>query len=154
MNNPKLISRHTAIAKALKHRVAGEKVVFTNGCFDVIHAGHVWLLSEAAELGDILIIGLNDDAGVRLLKGANRPKFPLELRAYSLAGLESVGYVVPFHEDTPLELIKSLRPDILVKGGDYEFDTIIGAPEVKSRGGSVVVIPLLEGLSTSGILNP
>ena len=153
MDNPKLISRPTATALALKHRSIGKRVVFTNGCFDVVHAGHIYLLSEAAKLGDILIVGLNDDESIRRLKGQDRPKLPLELRAFTLAGLSAVGYIVPFTEDTPLELILALKPDVIVKGGDYTFDSIVGAREVRSWGGDVVVIPLLEGLSTSGILN-
>ncbi len=152
MDNPKLISKATASAYCLKYRTSGKRVVFTNGCFDVIHAGHVYLLSEAAKLGDILLLGLNDDASVERLKGAGRPKFPLESRAYTLAGLSSVDYIVPFGENTPLELIIALKPDVLVKGGDYSMETIVGAKEVESWGGSVVIIPLLEGMSTTGIL--
>jgi rfaE bifunctional protein nucleotidyltransferase chain/domain len=153
MDNPKFISRPMAAAMAVKYRSLGERVVFTNGCFDVVHAGHIYLLNEAVKLGDILIVGLNDDESIRRLKGSGRPKLPLELRAFTLAGLSSVGYIVPFHEDTPIELIRALKPDVIVKGGDYNLDTIIGAKEVQSRGGEVIVIPLLEGLSSSGILN-
>ncbi len=152
MNNPKLITRIAASALAMKYRSLGMRVVFTNGCFDVIHAGHVYLLDEASKLGDVLILGLNDDDGVRRLKGDGRPKFGLETRAYTLAGLSSVGHIVPFSEDTPIELIKLIGPDILVKGGDYSFETIVGANDVSSYGGDVVVIPLLKDYSTSGIL--
>jgi rfaE bifunctional protein nucleotidyltransferase chain/domain len=152
MNCPKLISRITAAALAMKYRSLGMRVVFTNGCFDVIHAGHVYLLDEASKLGDILFLGLNDDESVRRLKGDGRPKFDLGTRAYTLAGLESVGHIVPFGEDTPTELIRLIKPDILVKGGDYAFDTIVGAEEVTSYGGIVSVVPLLENFSTSEIL--
>ena len=142
-----------ATAITLKLHVSNNRIVFTNGCFDVIHAGHVHLLEEAAKLGDALFLGLNDDDSVRRLKGEGRPFFPLNLRAKTLASLTAVDYVVPFPEDTPIELIKAIKPDILVKGGDYTTDTIVGAEEVLSWGGKVVVIPLLEGISTSGILN-
>ena len=141
-----------ATALALKQRALGRRVVFTNGCFDVIHAGHVYLLNEAAKFGDILFVGLNDDDGVSRLKGVGRPKFPLELRAYTLAGLTAVGYIIPFSEDTPIRLIEAVKPDVLVKGGDYTVETIVGAPEVLSWGGCVEVVPLFGGISTSGIL--
>jgi rfaE bifunctional protein nucleotidyltransferase chain/domain len=153
MDNPKFITRSEATALCLKFHSFGKRIVFTNGCFDVIHAGHVYLLNEAKKLGDVLLLGLNDDDGVRKLKGAGRPRFPLELRAYTMAGLSSVDYVVAFSEDTPLELIKALRPDVLVKGGDYTTETIVGAKEVASWGGKVIVIPLIEGLSTTNTLN-
>ena len=117
MDNPKFISRPMATAMAVKYRSLGERVVFTNGCFDVVHAGHIYLLNEAVKLGDILIVGLNDDESIRRLKGSGRPKLPLELRAFTLDGLSSVGYIVPFHEDTPIELIRALKPDVIVKGG-------------------------------------
>jgi D-beta-D-heptose 7-phosphate kinase/D-beta-D-heptose 1-phosphate adenosyltransferase len=152
MKNPKLISKPTATAFAVKYRHLGKRVVFTNGCFDVIHAGHIYILQEAAKFGDALILGLNDDDGVRRLKGAGRPKFPLTIRAYTLAALSAVDYIVPFSEDTPIELILAIKPDVLVKGSDYTIDTIVGAPEVESWGGRVEIVPLLEGISTTGIL--
>jgi len=152
LQNPKLLTLPLATALALKERSLGRRVVFTNGCFDVLHAGHVYLLNEASKFGDILFLGLNDDDSVRRLKGPGRPKQPFELRAYTLAGLEAVDYIVPFSEDTPIELIRAIRPDVLVKGGDYTIDTIVGAAEVLSWGGRVEVVPLFGGISTSGIL--
>ena len=128
---------------------AGEEIVFTNGCFDILHAGHIAYLEEAAKLGDRLIIGVNDDDSVRRLKGETRPINVLSSRLYILGSLSSVDAVVPFSEDTPLNLIKQLHPDVLVKGGDYKPENIVGAEEVKSWGGEVKVIPFLEGFSTT-----
>ena len=128
------------------------KIVFTNGCFDLLHPGHVDYLTKAKALGDILIVGLNDDASVKRLKGNNRPIQPLKDRAVLLAALASVDHVVPFSEDTPLELIKVVKPDVLVKGGDYTMDQMIGKEFVESRGGSVNIIPFLEGYSTSKLV--
>ena len=152
MRNRNFITKPMAIATALKSRSLGKRVVFTNGCFDILHAGHVYLLNQASVLGDLLIVGLNDDDSVRRLKGDGHPRIPLELRAYSLGGLSSVSYVVPFSEDTPLELILTLQPDVLVKGGDYAKEDIVGAAETESWGGVVEIIPLIEGLSSSSIL--
>jgi len=128
---------------------AGEEIVFTNGCFDILHAGHIAYLEEAAKLGDRLIIGVNDDDSTRRLKGETRPINVLSSRLYILGSLSSVDAVVPFSEDTPLDLIKKLHPDVLVKGGDYKPENIVGAEEVKSWGGEVKVIPFLEGFSTT-----
>ena len=133
-------------------RDAGKRIVFTNGCFDIIHAGHVKYLSEARLFGDILIVGLNSDSSVCRLKGSGRPVNPQEDRAAVLDALSAVDYVVIFEEDTPLELIKSVKPDILVKGGDYTIDTIVGADFVTKNGGKVEVIPLLEGRSTTSTI--
>jgi D-glycero-beta-D-manno-heptose 1-phosphate adenylyltransferase len=133
-------------------RSAGLRVVFTNGCFDLLHPGHIAYLSEARALGDRLVIGLNDDDSIRRLKGPQRPINPLADRAAMLEALRAVDLVVPFNEDTPRELIDTLRPDILVKGGDYQPETIIGAAEVESWGGKVVVIPFLEGYSSTGLI--
>jgi len=130
----------------------GRKVVFTNGCFDILHRGHVEYLQSAAALGDVLIIGLNDDASVRRLKAADRPIVPEDDRAFLLSSLEMVDYVTLFSEDTPLDLIKTLLPDVLVKGGDYNRNTIVGADEVEAAGGKVAVIPLTPGKSTTGIV--
>jgi D-beta-D-heptose 7-phosphate kinase/D-beta-D-heptose 1-phosphate adenosyltransferase len=127
-------------------------VVFTNGCFDVLHRGHVEYLAAARSLGDVLVVGLNDDASVRRLKGAPRPVNPQEDRALVLAALASVDAVTVFDEDTPRELIAALLPDVLIKGGDYTVDTIIGAEEVIAAGGRVVVAPLVPGRSTTAIL--
>ena len=130
----------------------GKKVVFTNGCFDILHRGHVEYLQSAAALGDVLIIGLNDDASVRRIKTADRPIVHEEDRAFLLAALEIVDYVTLFSEDTPLGLIETLLPDVLVKGGDYTRDTIVGADAVEAAGGKVAVIPLTPGRSTTGIV--
>jgi rfaE bifunctional protein nucleotidyltransferase chain/domain len=128
----------------------GRRVVFTNGCFDLLHVGHVRYLQAARALGDFLVLGLNDDASVRRLsKGSDRPLTPQNERAEILAALACVDLVVIFSQDTPLELILALRPDILVKGGDYTPDTIVGRPEVLSWGGEVHVIPFVPGKSTS-----
>jgi len=127
-------------------------VVFTNGVFDLLHPGHIDLLTAARAAGDALIVGVNTDASVRRLKGPLRPVRTEADRAYVLAALECVDLVVGFEQDTPLELVKHLRPDVIVKGGDYGEDTIVGANEVKSWGGRVMVVPLTPGQSTTGII--
>ena len=128
------------------------RVVFTNGVFDLLHPGHVDVLLGARSLGDALVVGLNSDASVRRLKGPERPIRTEAERAYVLAALEMVDCVVLFEDDTPLELVNALRPDVLVKGGDYTEATIVGAPEVRSWGGDVRVIPLTPGQSTTNIV--
>ncbi len=133
-------------------RPRGSTVVFTNGCFDVLHRGHVEYLMGARALGDVLVVGLNSDDSVRRLKGPGRPVNPVEDRAFVLAGLAAVDYVTVFDEDTPRELIAALLPDVLVKGGDYTRDTVVGAGEVEAAGGRVVIAPLVPGRSTTGIL--
>ena len=130
-----------------------KRVVFTNGCFDLLHPGHVTYLESAKDLGDILIIGLNSDDSIRQLKGPSRPINNLADRAHMLAGLRSVDLVVPFSEETPIELIKALLPDLLVKGGDYLPDDIVGAKEVREAGGEVIVVPFLAGHSSTDIIN-
>lgn len=134
-------------------REAGRKVVFTNGCFDILHAGHVRLLQQARAFGDMLVVGLNSDASVSRLKGPTRPVQQEEDRAEILQALACVDFVVVFEEDTPLRLIQEIAPDVLVKGGDYSVDSIVGAAEVLARGGSVEIIKLVEGRSTTGIVN-
>lgn len=142
------------LSRALQqHRQRGERVVFTNGCFDLLHSGHVHYLQQARALGDCLVVALNDDASVRLLKGNKRPLRPQDERARMLAALTCVDYVVLFGEATPLALIKSLRPDVLVKGGDYTLETVVGREEVEASGGSVHLIPYLEGVSTTELVN-
>jgi D-beta-D-heptose 7-phosphate kinase/D-beta-D-heptose 1-phosphate adenosyltransferase len=126
--------------------------VFTNGVFDLLHSGHLSLLEHAARLGDVLVLAINSDDSVRRLKGPSRPVRGEAERAYVLAAFEMVDCVVVFDQDTPLELIERLRPDVLVKGGDYTEDTIVGASQVRSWGGSVVVIPLTPGQSTTNII--
>lgn len=127
-------------------------MVFTNGVFDLLHPGHIDLLMAARASGEALVVGINTDASVRRLKGPTRPVRTDAERAYVLAALECVDLVVPFAQDTPLELVTHLRPDVIVKGGDYSEDTIVGASEVKSWGGRVVVVPLTAGQSTTGII--
>ena len=133
-------------------RAAGARVVFTNGCFDLIHPGHVRYLTAARALGDVLVVGLNDDASVRRLKGAGRPVLRAAERAEVLAGLAAVDHVIVFDDDTPGALIDALAPDVLVKGADWATDEIVGGPEVRARGGRVERIPLVPGMSTSGLI--
>jgi len=133
-------------------RRLGQRIVFTNGCFDVLHAGHVQYLQEARQQGDLLIVGVNGDAGVRQLKGPTRPINPIDARVAVLAGLSSVDYVTVFDTATPLELIEGVKPDVLVKGADYRAEEVVGADFVKSYGGRVHLVPLREGLSSSSIL--
>ena len=128
------------------------RVVFTNGVFDLLHPGHVDVLVGARRCGDSLVVGLNTDASVRRLKGPTRPVRSEAERAYVLAAFEAVDAVVLFDEDTPLALVEALEPDVIVKGGDYNPDTIVGAREVRARGGEVVVIPLTPGQSTTRIV--
>ncbi len=128
------------------------KVVFTNGCFDIIHAGHVDYLEKAKRLGDVLVVGLNSDSSVRRIKGDKRPIIPEKMRAKVLCGLEPVDYVVIFDEDTPIRLIEAIRPDVLVKGGDWTPDRIIGRELVESYGGRVVTIPVEFDISTTKIV--
>ena len=138
-------------AAAWRQRVRG-RVVFTNGVFDLLHPGHVDVISQARDQGDALIIGLNSDASVRRLKGPERPVRSEAERAYVLAALSDVDAVVTFDEDTPLELIRLVRPDVLVKGGDYEPATVVGRNDVESWGGRVVIVPLRPGQSTTSII--
>ncbi|RUM50827.1 MAG: D-glycero-beta-D-manno-heptose 1-phosphate adenylyltransferase [Hydrogenothermus sp.] len=129
----------------------GKKIVFTNGCFDIIHAGHVDYLEKAKALGDILVVGLNSDNSVRRLKGKDRPINPVEYRKKVLEALKPVDLVIIFEEDTPENLIKKVKPDVLVKGGDYTVDTIVGADFVKSYGGKVAIIDFVCDISTTKI---
>jgi rfaE bifunctional protein nucleotidyltransferase chain/domain len=139
--------RHRARARAL-----GRRFVFTNGCFDVIHPGHVALLSEARKLGSFLLVGINSDRSIRSLKGDGRPIQGEKARALVVSSLKPVDGVILFDEETPLELIRELLPDILVKGGDYTRDQVVGRDVVEGAGGRVVIVPLLPGHSTSGIV--
>lgn len=133
-------------------RLFKNKIVFTNGCFDILHRGHIEYLSQARDRGDILIIGLNSDASIKRIKGEGRPVQDETSRTLLLASLRFVDVVVLFDEDTPYELIKIVLPDVLVKGGDYSENTIVGADIVKANGGEVVTIPIVAGYSTSKIL--
>jgi rfaE bifunctional protein nucleotidyltransferase chain/domain len=128
------------------------KIVFTNGCFDVLHRGHVYYLSKAREMGSLLIVGLNSDDSVSRLKGEGRPVNKQNARAEVMGALGMVDYIILFGEDTPLDLISALRPDILVKGGDYKPEEIVGYKEVISSGGQVITIPILEGYSSTSII--
>ena len=148
----KLLSLNEAQQKVRALQASGKKVVFSNGCFDILHAGHVEYLTAARELGDALIIGLNSDASVRRLKGPNRPVCCEADRAAVLSALQVVDGITLFDEDTPEELIGTLLPDILVKGSDWAVEQIAGARAVIDRGGSVLTLPLLEGRSTTGII--
>ena len=132
---------------------SNKKIVFTNGCFDILHAGHVEYLEKAKALGDKLIVGINSDSSVSKLKGKNRPINKLFHRAKVLSSLRCVDKVIMFDENTPLKLIKTLQPDLLVKGGDYKVKDIVGYKEVTGYGGSVVTIPLVKGLSTTKTLD-
>lgn len=146
----KILTREELLARLGRPRDV--RVVFTNGCFDLLHRGHVEYLHEARAMGDVLVVGLNTDASVRRLKGAERPLNAEDDRALVLAGLASVDAVVLFEEDTPHALISALLPDVLVKGGDYRRDTIVGADEVERAGGRVEIVPLVPGRSTTSLV--
>ncbi len=133
-------------------KVLGKTVAFTNGCFDILHEGHIFSLSAAAKEADYLVVGLNSDASVKRLKGESRPVNTQHSRALLLASLLMVDAVVIFEEDTPLELITALKPDVLVKGGDYTIEQIVGSKEVMANGGRVVINPIIEGFSTTGLI--
>ena len=135
-----------------RHRAAGKKIVFTNGCFDIMTLGHVKYFKYAREQGDLLVVGVNTDAGIRRLKGEKRPIIPEEDRVGVLEGLEAIDYLVRFGDDTPLELIKAIQPDVLVKGADYKKEQVVGWDIVEGRGGRVALAPLIDGRSTSGII--
>ncbi len=159
MDNLQLIKNKIFLSPLSTHhsplslwREQGLKIVFTNGCFDLLHRGHVEYLSKASDLGDVLVVGLNTDASVRRLKGEGRPVNDQEARALVLASLACVDAVVLFDEDTPYELIKAVRPDVLVKGADYKVEEIVGHDIVTSYGGQVLTVPLVEGYSTTKLL--
>jgi D-beta-D-heptose 7-phosphate kinase/D-beta-D-heptose 1-phosphate adenosyltransferase len=133
-------------------KVTGKKVSFTNGCFDILHPGHLFSLKQAADEADFLIVGLNSDASVRKLKGPSRPLNNTASRAIVLANLIVVDAVVVFEEETPLELIKALLPDVMVKGGDYTIEEVVGGKEVIANGGKVIINPIVEGFSTTGLI--
>jgi rfaE bifunctional protein nucleotidyltransferase chain/domain len=148
-----VVSREALVKIRQQARRAGRTVVFTNGCFDLIHRGHVDYLKKARSLGDLLVVGLNTDRSVAALKGSGRPLNAQEDRAQVLAALEVVDYVCPFDEDTPAELIAVVVPDVLVKGGDYTAEEIVGRDTVEMAGGRVVVVPLRPGYSTKGLID-
>lgn len=146
-------SKIITIAQWAKVRNENHNVVFTNGCFDVLHRGHVTYLAAARDLGDCLVVGLNSDASVRRLKGESRPINNENDRALVLAALSFIDYIILFEEDTPKNLIEQVRPDILVKGGDYKIEDIVGADFVQKNGGKVLTIPFVDGYSSTKIIN-
>lgn len=148
----RVLSLHEAILRFGREKRNGRCIVFTNGCFDLLHPGHIETLEKARALGDALIVGVNSDRSVREVKGAGRPIMPEQERAEVLAGLECVDAAVIFDEATPREIIAALLPDVLVKGGDWASDRIIGREEVEAAGGRVVSVPVVAGYSTSAMV--
>ena len=148
----RVLSLHEAILRFGREKRNGRRVVFTNGCFDLLHPGHVDLLEKARALGDALIVGVNCDSVVKSLKGEGRPIFPANERSEILAALDAVDAVVVFDEPTPREIIAALLPDVLVKGGDWAIDKIVGREEVEAAGGKVFSIPIVSGHSTTGLI--
>jgi rfaE bifunctional protein nucleotidyltransferase chain/domain len=152
MSRKKILSREEMIAERRRLRERGETLVFTNGCFDLLHPGHLRYLKEARALGDRLLVAVNGDETVSRLKGPKRPLTPLDERMEVLAALESVDYVVAFGEETPFEIIEEIVPDVLVKGGDWTPDRIVGRERVEKEGGRVLSLPYAAGWSTSGLI--
>jgi D-glycero-beta-D-manno-heptose 1-phosphate adenylyltransferase len=148
----KIYSRTELVKQVARWRFLGKSISFTNGCFDILHAGHISSLSEAASEGDILIVGVNTDSSTKRLKGEERPVNNENSRVLLLASLAIVDAVTLFDEDTPFELITALMPDVIVKGGDYTLDQMIGAKEIIANGGRVVINPIVEGFSTTSII--
>ncbi|HNW72211.1 MAG TPA: D-glycero-beta-D-manno-heptose 1-phosphate adenylyltransferase [Bacteroidales bacterium] len=158
MENLKFVKDKIFTWDRLQKRIAlwrfkGKKIVFTNGCFDILHLGHIEYLSKSRDLGDVLVVGLNSDESVRRIKGTHRPVNNQDARSITLAALSFVDAVILFGEDTPLNLIRQIQPDILVKGKDYEGKEIVGTEVVKARGGIVATIELTKGFSTTGIID-
>lgn len=149
----KIFSREDLVRECNGWRVLGKKIVFTNGCFDILHHGHLDLLARAASLGNILIVGINTDESVQRLKGPSRPVTHQQDRAFQVASLLCTDGVCLFDEDTPEELIKLVKPDVLVKGGDYTIDKIVGAGFVQQLGGEVHIVPFVEGYSTTSLIS-
>ncbi len=148
----KILDREQLLARVADWRAAGETIVFTNGCFDLLHVGHVTLMEDCRRFGSKVVLGLNTDASVRRLKGPSRPVVAEGDRARVMAALGAVDAVTFFDEDTPMELIRALRPDVLVKGGDYTVETVVGHEFVLAAGGRVEIVPTVEGFSTTGIV--
>jgi D-beta-D-heptose 7-phosphate kinase/D-beta-D-heptose 1-phosphate adenosyltransferase len=149
----KILSRERLLVRVAEWRATGQRIVFTNGCFDLLHVGHITLLEQCRRFGDRLVLGINTDASVQRLKGPSRPIVNQQDRATVLSALASIDAVVLFDEDTPLELIRALQPDVLVKGGDYTEATVVGAELVRAHGGRVEIVPTVKGFSTTGIVN-
>jgi len=148
----RILDRQQLIQEVVRLRLKSKTIAFTNGVFDILHEGHITVLSKAASFADILIVGINSDASVKKIKGEDRPVNNENSRALILASLIMVDDIVIFEEETPIEIIKLIQPDVLVKGGDYTLDTIVGAKEVIAHGGTVEIVPLLEGFSTTNII--
>ena len=148
----RILNRQELIKEVVRLRLKSKTIAFTNGVFDILHEGHIAVLSKAASFADILIVGINSDASVKKIKGEDRPVNNENSRALILASLIMVDDIVIFEEETPVEIIKLIQPDVLVKGGDYTLDTIVGAKEVIAHGGTVEIVPLLEGFSTTNII--
>jgi rfaE bifunctional protein nucleotidyltransferase chain/domain len=148
----KIYSRADIIREAGRWKFLQKKIAFTNGCFDILHEGHIFSLSQAAKEGDVLIVGVNSDASTQRLKGSGRPVNNEHSRALLIAALVMVDAVIIFEEDTPLEIIKAIMPDTIVKGGDYTVEQVVGAKEVIANGGNVVINPIVAGFSTTGII--
>lgn len=147
------IKERKKLTRIIKHlKAKGKRIVFTNGCFDLLHIGHVRYLEKARALGDILVVGVNSDSSVRKIKGPKRPVLPEEERTEILSGLWCVDYVTIFDELDPLKLVTSLEPNVLVKGGDWTKDQIVGGEVVEKSGGEVVIIPFIRGVSTSNLI--
>ena len=149
----RVVSQSELILHVAEHKRNGERVVFTNGCFDLLHPGHIRGFEQARSLGDVLIVAINSDSSVKFLKGADRPIIPQDERAEILAALQAVDYVVIFDEITPREIVARVLPDVLVKGGDWGENEIVGREEVEAAGGRVVSIPLEPGYSTTAIID-
>ena len=150
--NSKILDKERLLIKLTDWKKENKKIVFTNGCFDLIHLGHIEVIARSADLGDILIIGVNTDNSIKRLKGSNRPIVEEISRAKQLAALEFVDAVVFFDQDTPIDLIKMINPNVITKGGDYNIDQVIGSDTVTHNNGEVVIIPLTQGYSTTSIL--
>jgi D-beta-D-heptose 7-phosphate kinase/D-beta-D-heptose 1-phosphate adenosyltransferase len=148
----KIVARDDLLSRLADARARGARIVFTNGCFDLLHAGHVDYLYEAKRHGDLLVVALNGDRSIRRLKGPGRPLVPAEERATLVAALEMVDLVTLFDEDTPIDLIRAVRPDVLVKGADWAMQDVVGRAEVEAHGGRVVLAALRPGLSSSNLL--
>lgn len=148
-----IVNRNEIAELSKKLKLDGKRIVFTNGCFDILHSGHVFYLQKAKQHGDILILGLNSDASVRRLKGEKRPINSENDRAIVISELKSIDYVVIFEEDTPQEIISLIVPDVLVKGGDYNKEDVVGKETVENNGGEVVIIQFVDGKSTTNIIN-
>ena len=151
--NKKIFTLNNLIAEVNEWKKSKQKIIFTNGCFDILHRGHIEVLAQAANLGGKVVVGLNSDTSIQKLKGKERPIVNEQYRAILLASLSFVDAVVVFDEDSPIKLIKEIQPDILVKGGDYEINKIIGRKIVQKNGGKVIIIPFLDNFSSTNIIN-